>query len=49
MIFFPLVLVFFPEIKSFDRPWGCYLANLPTLLFTTFEISKHETLPQRPN
>ena len=46
MISFALLLVIFAEINWFDTSWGCYLLNLATLLFTTFEISKHPTIPQ---
>ena len=30
----------------FNPPWGCYLTNLATLVFTTFQISKHPTFLQ---
>ena len=43
MTFFQLFLVFFAENKWFVPPWGCYLRNLATLVFSTFEIFKHWT------
>ena len=45
LFFFLLPLDFFAEIKWFVFPWDCYLPNLATLLFTTFEITKHSTFP----
>ena len=44
--FFRPVLASLPDNNSFDQPWGCYLINLTTLLFTLFEISKHHTFAQ---
>ena len=43
---FPRVLAFLPHSKWVVPPWGCYLSNFATLLFTTFEISKHPTFPE---
>ena len=46
MTCFPRVLAFLPHSKWVVPPWGCYLSNFATLLFTTFEISKHPTFPE---
>ena len=41
--FFFSILTLFTDNNWLDLPWGCYLSNLVTLVFTTFEISKHST------
>ena len=46
MSFFLPVLAFSTDNKWFDLLWVCYLRNLATLLFTTFEISKHNAFAQ---
>ena len=41
--FFLLFLIVLKNNKWFDSPWGCYLTNFATLVFTTFKISKLRT------
>ena len=33
----------FTDSKWFDPPWGWYLINLATLVFTTLDLCKHPT------
>ena len=44
--FFLLFLILLKDNRWFDHPWGCFLTNSATLVFTTFEISKDPTFPQ---
>ena len=41
-----LVFFFLAENKRYVPLWDCYLKNSATLVFTTFEISKHPTFAQ---
>ena len=37
------LLILLADNNWFDFPWGCYLKNLATLVYTTFELSKQPT------
>ena len=37
------ILILLTDNNWFYSPWGCYLSNSSTLVFTTFEKSKHGT------